>query len=133
VADFNGDGHLDLVTPNRNHGNFTILLGDGSGSFGAPATFADSGGSNFIVVGDFNGDENADIATNVGRKVSVFLGNGDGRVYHIFFTADDGNGGVTAGEVTVDVPHDQRGAPAVDGGALYDSTQSTSSPSFSFF
>jgi hypothetical protein len=49
-------------------------------------------------------------------------GKGDGRVYHIFFTADDGNGGVTAGEVTVSVPHDQSGRPAVDGGALYDST-----------
>lgn len=52
-------------------------------------------------------------------------GKGDGRVYHIFFTADDGNGGVTAGEVTVSVPHDQSGKPAVDGGALYDSTQAS--------
>lgn len=50
-------------------------------------------------------------------------GKGDGRVYHIFFTADDGNGGITAGMVTVSVPHDQSGSPAVDGGALYDSTQ----------
>lgn len=49
-------------------------------------------------------------------------GNGDGRVYHILFTADDGNGGITAGEVKVYVPHDQSGKPAVDGGALYDST-----------
>ncbi|MEM2140063.1 hypothetical protein [Nitrososphaera sp.] len=52
-------------------------------------------------------------------------GKGDGRVYHIAFTADDGNGGVTAGEVTVTVPHDQSGSPAVDGGALYDSTVSS--------
>jgi hypothetical protein len=49
-------------------------------------------------------------------------GKGDGRVYHIFFTADDGNGGVTAGMVNVYVPHDQSGRPAVDGEALYDST-----------
>ena len=49
-------------------------------------------------------------------------GKGDGRVYHIFFTADDGNGGVTAGEVTVSVPHDQSGVLAVDGETLYDST-----------
>jgi hypothetical protein len=52
-------------------------------------------------------------------------GKGDGRVYHIAFTADDGNGGITAGVVTVSVPHDQSGNPAIDGGALYDSTQAS--------
>ena len=29
---------------------------------------------------------------------------GDGRVYHIFFNADDGKGGVCSGEVRVNVP-----------------------------
>lgn len=47
---------------------------------------------------------------------------GDGRVYHIGFTADDGKGGTCSGTVTVAVPHDQRGTAAVDGGPLYDST-----------
>lgn len=46
---------------------------------------------------------------------------GDGRVYHISFTADDGRGGVCTGEVLVGVPHDVKDTP-VDGGALYDST-----------
>jgi hypothetical protein len=52
-------------------------------------------------------------------------GNGDGRVYHIFFTADDGQGGICEGEVrTAIVSHDQGGdLDAIDGGALYDSTQ----------
>jgi hypothetical protein len=49
-------------------------------------------------------------------------GSGDGRVYHINFAADDGQGGTCTGEVMVSVPHDQSGAPAVDGGAVYDST-----------
>lgn len=49
-------------------------------------------------------------------------GKGDGRVYHISFTADDGNGGITTGMVKVYVPHDQSGKPAIDGGQLYDST-----------
>ncbi|MEJ2748892.1 MAG: Ig-like domain-containing protein [Anaerolineae bacterium] len=51
-------------------------------------------------------------------------GNGDGRVYHIFFSADDGMGGLCSGEVLVPiVPHDQSGdVNAIDGGALYDST-----------
>ena len=48
---------------------------------------------------------------------------GNGRVYHISFTADDGNGGSCSGTVQVKVPHDQRGTAAVDDGPLYDSTQ----------
>ena len=49
-------------------------------------------------------------------------GTGDGRVYHIFYTADDGRGGVSECEVTVGVPHDKKDTP-IDGGALHDSTQ----------
>jgi len=48
---------------------------------------------------------------------------GDGRVYHIGFTAEDVHGGTCSGEVLVGVPHDQgKGKTPVDGGALYDST-----------
>ena len=46
---------------------------------------------------------------------------GNGRVYHINFTADDGYGGECGGEVLVKVPHDKN-KPAIDDGALYDST-----------
>jgi hypothetical protein len=51
-------------------------------------------------------------------------GNGDGRVYHLRFAADDGHGGRCEGEVTVCVPHDQRGRGCGDGGALVDSAGS---------
>ena len=48
---------------------------------------------------------------------------GDGRVYHVAFTADDGDGGTCAGEVVVCVPHDQGdGASCADGGPLVDAT-----------
>ncbi len=50
-------------------------------------------------------------------------GKGDGRVYHIEFTASDGEL-TCSGIVTVGVPHDQRGTDAVDQGPLYDSTES---------
>jgi hypothetical protein len=47
---------------------------------------------------------------------------GDGRVYHVAFTANDGNGGLCSGVVKVCVPHDRRpGAVCVDGGPLYNS------------
>jgi len=45
---------------------------------------------------------------------------GDGRVYHIAFTASDGQA-TCSGVVKVGVPHDVKDVP-VDGGALYDST-----------
>lgn len=48
---------------------------------------------------------------------------GDGRVYHVAFSAADGRGGSCSGRVLVGVPHDQgqRSVP-VDGGPLFDST-----------
>ncbi len=47
----------------------------------------------------------------------------DGRVYHIFFLAQDGQGGACEGSVTVCVPHDQQpGHECVDQGPLFDST-----------
>jgi hypothetical protein len=49
---------------------------------------------------------------------------GNGRVYHIFFTATDGgSGGVCSGQVTVSIPFSTNQA-AVDNGALFDSTKS---------
>ena len=48
---------------------------------------------------------------------------GNGRVYHISFTSDDGRGGSCSGEVLVGVPHDQGlGSIPIDEGPLYDST-----------
>lgn len=47
---------------------------------------------------------------------------GNGRVYRIDFTADDGKGGTCNGTVTVCVPHDQRpGATCVDDGTVFNS------------
>ena len=48
-------------------------------------------------------------------------GTGNGRVYHIGFTADDGRGGSCTGEVVVGVPHDRKDV-AIDDGPTYDST-----------
>jgi hypothetical protein len=48
---------------------------------------------------------------------------GDGRVYHIFFDADDGKGAVCSGEVTISVPVSPKGT-VIDSGPLFDSTKS---------
>jgi hypothetical protein len=52
------------------------------------------------------------------------LGNGNGRFYHVGFTASDGLGSTCTGEIAVAVPHD-RAKPAIDDGALFDSTLPT--------
>lgn len=49
------------------------------------------------------------------------VGNGDGRVYRVAFTATDTDGATCTGVATVSVPHDLGGAPAVDSGAAYNS------------
>ncbi len=49
-------------------------------------------------------------------------GGGNGRVYHIFYTAADRYGNSCSGEVLTGVPLSQNGDPAVDDGPLFDST-----------
>lgn len=73
-----------------------------------------------------NGDKSPD-GTGVGTSTAELraerFGKGDGRVYHIFFTASDGTDN-TNGEVVVFVPHDDDVTkPVVDQGPIYDSTQ----------
>jgi FG-GAP-like repeat len=76
VADFNGDGKLDLVVSDSGTGTVFILLGNGDGSFHMPTTVAVGGGQ--IVTADLNGDSKADLIVTGSASVSVFLGNGDG-------------------------------------------------------
>jgi hypothetical protein len=50
-------------------------------------------------------------------------GTGNGRVYRVSFTANDGYGGSCAGAVTVCVPHDRRPGTCVDDGQRYNATR----------
>jgi len=50
-------------------------------------------------------------------------GQGDGRVYHVELTADDGQGGTCSATVSVCVPLDRgKGGDCADGGPIFDST-----------
>jgi Bacterial Ig domain len=70
-----------------------------------------------------NAPDGTGVGTSTAQVRAERLGTGDGRVYHIGFTASDGDGGTCSGTVRVAVPHDQgNGATAVDGGPLFDST-----------
>ena len=73
-----------------------------------------------------DGDTSPD-AVLQGDKVLLRVeraGNGNGRVYKVNFTANDGQGGVCAGFVKVGVPKSmQPGNTPIDDGQLYTSTQ----------
>jgi hypothetical protein len=79
VADFNGDGKVDLV--NGDYG-FSVFLGNGDGTFQNPINTPFSSEGVWFLVADFNGDGKPDIAcqaTSPGTvNVAVLFGNGDG-------------------------------------------------------
>ena len=62
VADFDGDTHLDLAVVNVLGTSVSVLLGTGTGSFGAPMNVGVNAGPRRPVVGDFNGDNKPDLA-----------------------------------------------------------------------
>jgi hypothetical protein len=85
VADFNGDGNLDLVTNTfkLTPGRFVnVLFGNGNGTFKAPFVTQISLSPNIIAAGDFNGDGKADLVMvdyfDVENDVVVLPGNGNG-------------------------------------------------------
>jgi FG-GAP-like repeat/Bacterial Ig-like domain (group 2)/FG-GAP repeat len=83
IADFNGDGKLDIAVSNFDQNAVAVFLNDGSGNFGAPiiTTVQITNGLGPLAVGDFNEDGKADlvVATISGPQASiVLLGHGDG-------------------------------------------------------
>jgi len=81
IADLNGDSKLDLVVTNFTSVNsVSVLLGDGTGNFGAPASFGIVSPPRSVAVGDFNGDNRLDVAVanfDV-NNIGVLLGDGTG-------------------------------------------------------
>jgi hypothetical protein len=73
LADFNGDGNLDIAAAD---GTFVaIYLGAGDGTFVDGGTYATKNPAAAVAAADVNGDGKLDLITN---GVDVLLGNGDG-------------------------------------------------------
>jgi hypothetical protein len=76
IADFNGDGKLDLAASG---GELGILLGNGDGTFQASRTVNGVINTGFVAAGDFNRDKKPDlVVATYGGSVSLLLGDGDG-------------------------------------------------------
>src|SRR5262249_45908268 len=72
LADFNGDGRLDIASVSS-AGTLALVLNDGSGGF-LPATTSPSGVAlTGIAVADFNGDGKPDVAACGGTNAVVWL------------------------------------------------------------
>jgi hypothetical protein len=82
LRDFNRAGLVGAVVANSGSNDLSVLLSNGDGTLRDFGQRFSSGGTNpvALVMGDFNGDGNLDIAVaNTGsHNVSVLLGNGDG-------------------------------------------------------
>jgi hypothetical protein len=104
VADFNGDGKLDLAVANdAEAGTVGIYLGNGDGTFQAQVTYATGNAAESVVAGDFRGDGRIDLVVGDSYgTVSVLLGNGNGTfATYVSYAIGGGNGfgiGIAAGD-----------------------------------
>jgi hypothetical protein len=109
-----------------NHKLRPIALSGAADPDGDPVTLSITGVTQDEPVnGEADGNTSPDAVLGPGgdrvRLRAERSGRGDGRVYRLAFTASDPNGASCSGSVTVTVPHDRRGAAAVDSGTTYDS------------
>lgn len=86
LADFNGDGLLDIAVANSDAGGsgspdtVSVLLNDGDGHFGAQSVFSTGERPEGITTGHFDSGGALDIATAnyAGSSITILLGNGSG-------------------------------------------------------
>jgi hypothetical protein len=82
LGDVNGDGRLDVVTPNVGGASISVLLGDGQGGFKpAPGTpIAVTSRPYYVTLGDLDGDRKLDavVSHDDVSLVTALLGDGRG-------------------------------------------------------
>ena len=104
VGDFNGDGKMDIATADYTANTFSILNGNGDGTFQAASTVNTGTHPYRIIAADFNHDGKTDLAmTNTGNNtVTIALGNGNGTFSEQSFAT----GSTPYGLTTADFNHD---------------------------
>ena len=84
AADFDEDGHTDLVVPNEITNDIRVFMNDGAGGYGPFDVYklTDGARPSTNEAADFNRDGHADFAVgnSQGAYVSVFMGDGTGKL-----------------------------------------------------
>lgn len=109
AADFNGDGHLDVVVADKGFdkpGNVMVFFGTGKGTLHTGTRYKISGGPFGVAAGDLNGDHLPDLAValDTAGSVAVLLNDGTGK-FGKPTTYYAGNGEVVDAKIA-DLNHD---------------------------
>lgn len=104
VADFDGDGRLDVVVTDFATTTPRLLRNIGGGRFAAPQSLPAASGVLSVVVGDFNRDGRPDVVGRSSSAVVLWAGNGDGTFRIAQRLQSDGNAqpAIAAGDVNGD-------------------------------
>jgi hypothetical protein len=78
VHDVDGDGHLDVVSPNAGGSSFSLSRGDGAGGFGGPERIESLVAPRALAAGDFDGDGGVEIAVAGAFGVMLHAARADG-------------------------------------------------------
>jgi FG-GAP-like repeat len=78
ALDLNGDQRLDLIVANSGDKSFSVLLGNGDGTFQPPVAYAMNTQPLSVFPADLTGNGRKDLAVFGGYVVSYWYGNGDG-------------------------------------------------------
>ena len=71
MADLNGDGKADLAVASGT--GVSVLLNNGNGTFGAPASYGSGTNPVSVAAADLNGDGKIDLAVGGANRASVLL------------------------------------------------------------
>ncbi|MGC2401858.1 MAG: FG-GAP-like repeat-containing protein [Acidobacteriaceae bacterium] len=134
MGDFNRDGIEDLVATNSGLNNVAVILGNGDGTFNAPAYYGAPSAPWNVVVADINNDGILDlaVASDSSASATILQGNGDGtfKAAILIPTGAQQVGSVALGDFNGDGYLDLATTSAPDNAVYILLNKGTATPSF---